>query len=243
MYARDDIAGRAEPLTFGVSGKLIMNALVMYDRETGTLWSQILGKAVDGELRGVELTPVPAIQTTWSQWQEQHPDSVALAKGFSGSRDSYESYYRSGRAGVLGETNEDTRLPRKTLGIGVVQNDEPVYYPYSALTETPVVNDTVGDELILVVCHENSGSATLLYSRQVDGQVLAFEDAGTAEDSTQRILRDRETGTLWNSWLGVAIEGELAGTRLERIPATSVFWFGWSDFHPETRIYGAELTK
>ena len=230
-------------MTFGVSGKLIMNALVMYDRETGTLWSQILGTAVEGELRGAALTPVPATQTTWSRWQTQHPDSLALAKGFSGSRDSYESYYRSGRAGVLGETNEDTRLSRKTLGIGVLQNEEPVYYPYPTLTETPVVNDTVGDEPILVVYHNNSGGATLVYSRRVDGRVLTFEDAGTAEESAQRILQDKETGTLWNSWLGVATDGELAGTRLERIPATSVFWFGWSDFHPETRIYGTETTE
>ena len=43
MYARD-IAG--QELNFGVSGKLIMNALVMFDRQTETLWSQFLGEAV-----------------------------------------------------------------------------------------------------------------------------------------------------------------------------------------------------
>ena len=40
MYARE-IEGRE--LTFGVSGKLIMNALVLYDRQTDSLWSQFLG--------------------------------------------------------------------------------------------------------------------------------------------------------------------------------------------------------
>ncbi|MBI3286672.1 MAG: DUF3179 domain-containing protein, partial [Chloroflexi bacterium] len=35
MYARR-IGG--EEYTFGVSGKLIMNTLVMYDRQTGSLW-------------------------------------------------------------------------------------------------------------------------------------------------------------------------------------------------------------
>ena len=39
-------------LNFGVSGKLIMNAMVMYDRETDSLWSQFLGKAVDGSMKG-----------------------------------------------------------------------------------------------------------------------------------------------------------------------------------------------
>ncbi|HIK89771.1 MAG TPA: DUF3179 domain-containing protein [Dehalococcoidia bacterium] len=40
---------------FGVSGKLIMNALVMYDRETESLWSQFLSQSVRGELMGTKL--------------------------------------------------------------------------------------------------------------------------------------------------------------------------------------------
>ena len=38
--------------TFGVSGKLIMNALVMYDHQTDSLWSQFLGEAVQGASGG-----------------------------------------------------------------------------------------------------------------------------------------------------------------------------------------------
>ncbi|NDJ87438.1 MAG: DUF3179 domain-containing protein, partial [Chloroflexi bacterium] len=49
VYARD-LNGVV--YDFGVSGKLIMNTLVMYDRQTESLWSQILGEAVEGDLRG-----------------------------------------------------------------------------------------------------------------------------------------------------------------------------------------------
>ena len=38
-----------------MSGKLIMNSLVMFDRETESLWSQFLGEAVEGPLSGVRL--------------------------------------------------------------------------------------------------------------------------------------------------------------------------------------------
>ena len=49
MYARPtDDEGR--PLTFGVSGKLWRDALVMFDRQTGSLWSQISGDAIRAEL-------------------------------------------------------------------------------------------------------------------------------------------------------------------------------------------------
>ena len=91
MYSRE-IDG--QEYTFGVSGKLIMNALVMYDRQTKSLWGQIIGEAVDGPLAGTKLEFIPAIHTTWSNWKEMHPDTTALAKGYSGSFSNYRSYYR-----------------------------------------------------------------------------------------------------------------------------------------------------
>jgi hypothetical protein len=48
VYART-VNGRT--LTFGVSGKLIRNSLVMYDRETHSLWTHLTGGAIDGPLR------------------------------------------------------------------------------------------------------------------------------------------------------------------------------------------------
>ena len=60
MYSRE-IDGKV--YDFGVSGKLIMNVLVMYDRQTKSLWSQLLGKAVQGPLKGTELDFLPSFQT------------------------------------------------------------------------------------------------------------------------------------------------------------------------------------
>ena len=42
-----------------MSGKLIMYALVMYDRQTDTLWSQFLSRGVRGPLSGTQLEIVP----------------------------------------------------------------------------------------------------------------------------------------------------------------------------------------
>jgi hypothetical protein len=79
VYSRE-ING--EIYTFGVSGKLIRNVLVMFDRETDTLWSQLLGEAVRGELIGTKLEFVPSWMMTWEEWKALHPDTVALDKGF-----------------------------------------------------------------------------------------------------------------------------------------------------------------
>lgn len=239
MYARE-IEGYPEPLTFGVSGKLIMNVLVMFDRQTGTLWSQILGRAVDGELAGTKLESIAATQTTWANWKELHPGTVALRKGYRGARDGYTSYYLSGQAGVLGETRQDDRLPTKELGLGLVVNGQPAYYPFSRLKEERVVNDTVAGEPLLIIFQPEVATA-LVYRREVAGQVLTFEAEST--DANPFILKDAETGSRWVAWTGGVLEGPLDGTALERMPATTSFWFGWKDWHPDTYVYGITETQ
>ena len=58
-------AGRT--LSFGVSGMRYRDALVMFDRETSTLWSQVDGRAIKGPLAGQVLQPVPSIHATWQE--------------------------------------------------------------------------------------------------------------------------------------------------------------------------------
>lgn len=53
VYARK-IEGKT--LDLGVSGALYRDSLVMYDRETGSYWSQIDGKALRGPLTGKKLS-------------------------------------------------------------------------------------------------------------------------------------------------------------------------------------------
>lgn len=234
MYARQ-IEGLDEPLTFGVSGKLIMNVLVMYDRQTGSLWSQILGQAVEGELAGTQLTPLPALQTTWEAWRALHPETLALNKGYPGARDPYDSYYRDSRAGVLGETRADNRLPRKELGLGLIIAGQPAFYPFSRLSAEGVVNDRVGDHPLLVVFRPEATTG-LAFDPSVDGQVLTFsQETG---DNGDLVLVDDQTASRWNSWTGTALAGPLAGQALARVPATTSFWFGWKDWHPDTHLYG-----
>ena len=77
-----------------MSGKLIMNALVMYDHQTDSLWSHFTGAAITGPFAGTKLEIVPALQTTWKRWKELHPDTLVLNQGGQYLYDSYEFYYR-----------------------------------------------------------------------------------------------------------------------------------------------------
>ncbi len=232
MYARE-IAGRE--LTFGVSGKLIMNALVMFDYETDTLWSHFLGEAVEGALRGEQLEFVPAAQTTWGAWKKAHPDTLVLDTGRS-VFDPYAGYYDDEDApGIIGETHADNRLRRKDLVMGLLIGGEAVAYPFKELAFTPVVNDIAGGTPVLVVFDILTQFAAA-YSRDVGDRVLTFAALEEAEHGEVR-MRDEETGSLWDGLTAEALEGPLAGERLRQLPSNYSFWFAWKDYHPETALF------
>lgn len=69
-------------LTLGVSGKVRDGNLVMYDRQTGSLWLQQSGKALEGRLRGQALKELPRAQyepaVRWDEWQSKHPATKVL---------------------------------------------------------------------------------------------------------------------------------------------------------------------
>ena len=55
-------------------------------------------------------------------------------------------------------------------------------------------------------------------------------------------ITDVETGSTW-SISGVATDGELAGTQLERIVGADHLWFSWAAFNPDTRIWDPALDR
>ncbi len=236
VFARE-VAGRE--LTFGVSGKLIRNAVVMYDHQTDTFWSQFLQEAVEGELAGERLELIPAPLTTWAAWVERHPDTKLLDRRFGrGSGDDpYRSYYQSGSAGILGEAVPDDRLPTKTLVVGLDWGDQARAYGFRALAEEQIVNDSYSGREIVVTLDPQAGTQAVFDRTLADGRVLSFTPVGNLE------MRDTQTGSTWTRVSGVAKDGELAGTRLTQLASFVSFWFAWTDFHPDTGLYGgAEAT-
>lgn len=233
MYARE-IEGRE--LTFGVSGKLIMNALVMYDRQTDSLWSQFLGVGVDGEFSGTPLEPLPSTLTEWSTWRALHPDTLVLDQG--GERfDPYTGYYLDGSAGVLGERIRDDRLGTKEFVVGIQLEDGLQAYAYRHLSDHPVVNDRVGSTDLAVFFSGRQATAAV-WERHVEDQLLTFVDAPDlfAPDGGPAV-RDEQTGSTWSALSGEAFDGPLAGARLTQVTATPMFWFAWTDFFPSAPLW------
>ena len=91
MYSRE-VGG--EVREFGVSGKLWHGVLVMFDRTTDSLWTQLDGRAIQGDELGARLEHVPSSFTTWERWKRKHPDTLVLEKDFD-EREQSESHYAS----------------------------------------------------------------------------------------------------------------------------------------------------
>jgi hypothetical protein len=228
-------------LIFGVSGMLYRNGLIMYDRETESLWSHILGQAIGGEFSGTQLEFIPVLHTDWQTWKARHPETLVVSPRLFYA-DPYESYYSSAREGVIGrgpisdggpERGDD--IHPKEYVIGVRLGGQVQAYPFSVLGREPVVNDEVGDVPVAVFFDQATLSGTAFVRELADGMLLTFE--GT-RDST--IVRDQETGSEWDIISGVATDGKLEGAQLGAIPITYAFWFGWIDYHADSSVYGYE---
>jgi hypothetical protein len=230
------IAGKE--LTFGVSGKLHANSLIMYDHQTESLWSHLVGAAVTGPLKGERLKPLQSMFTRWDTWRKLYPGTKVLNNGrrsiFS-LRDPYESYYRSPDTGIIPTRISDKRIYPKEYVIGLVLNDKARAYPFSILSREPVVNDNFQGAPLLVVFDTESTTGAI-FRRKTQGKTPSFKRAHPA-NKKGLFLTDDATSSIWEGLTGIAIQGPLKGKRLEPLPATPSFWFGWVDHYPNTELF------
>jgi len=119
---------------FGVSGLLYNSDVLLYDRETESLWSQILNKAVAGKRVGKTLTAIPISHTTWRDWSSKHPDTLVLSDDTGYSRDyqrnPYAGYEES-RSTYFAVSNQapETYHPKEiVVGLGI--DDVYKAYPF-----------------------------------------------------------------------------------------------------------------
>lgn len=232
---------------FGVSGMLRHSDLLMYDRQTESLWQQILGEAIVGDLTGKKLEPVPAQIVSFEQFRDRYPDGKVLSRRTGHSRpygrNPYAGYDDISKRPFLFDGNYDDRLPPMEKVITVSLGAEDKAYPHNVSRQEGVINDMI-DGIPIVVFH-GEGAATALgdaiirdakeqgttgvFERTVGTRLLSFayENDG---------FRDYETGSRWDI-TGLAVSGPLEGAQLRLVPHGNYFSFAWFAFKPATKIY------
>ncbi len=217
---------------FGTSGKLYNNNLVMYDKLSGSLWSQALGEGIVGTHAGESLKRIPFDLAYWKDWKQLYPNSMVLSTNTGFTRpygaDPYGDYYTSDQL-FFPISNVDKRLGLKEMIGGLNSEGQYKAYILHQIEINKVINDKVGNEsIVLFSLYPRMVRA---YSPIIDNQILNFQ-----YDATSNKIFDKQTGSEWNLD-GLAINGQLKGKQLNRLPFDEGFWFSWAAFHPQTRIY------
>ncbi len=236
-------------LDFGTSGELYQSALVMYDRQTGSLWAHFTGQGLVGHYAGAELAFIPAQTISFAQFREAHPEGLVLTQETGASRPYGQNPYpgydfeESDPIGAFFNGEIDRTLPAKARIVGVSDELGSVAVRLEDLQAQPVIQITDGGRN-LVVLHR-SGLASALDSAQVDGGrdvgqtgvFVAEGPDGTAltftADGDEFV--DDQTGSTWNV-VGQAIDGPLAGESLTAVTHLDTFWFAWATYRPDTVV-------
>jgi hypothetical protein len=237
-------------LDFGTSGRLFQANLVMYDRQTRSLWTQFDGEAVMGEQVPAELRRISTALLGWEQFRDSTPDGLVLSRqvfpGRDYSRNPYVGYEDRGDE-FLFRGPRDERLPPNTRVVGLGDEQDAVAVPLPTLQEERGVQVEVAESPVTVWWAAGQSSAldtgAINEGREV-GSTGAFVPSlpdtpqltfSPAPGSDNELFTDAETGSTWNI-LGEAVDGELEGSQLEAVARDDTFWFVWFAFRSETRI-------
>lgn len=149
MVHRREIDG--QEIVLGNHGALWGNAMTWWDTETGSVWSQPIGEAILGPLKGQRLELLPSSLLTWAEWKEQHPDTLALdAPGV------YDGFFLDDMALVV-ELGQSSKA-----------------FPVTELRRQPVANSEVDTVPVAVVLQPDSDKWKV-FSRQLNSEVIELD--------------------------------------------------------------------
>ena len=208
---------------------------LMRDKETGSWWQQITGKAIYGPLRGAALEPVLSDELTVAEWRSESPSGQVLAPVAKYTKE-YDSNWEPDVAKLpVVISFPGTQLKSRDVVVGLSINGAARAYPWETFAkQSPVLDRVNGTPLLLVLGPD--GKSFRVFISRIDGRDAEFflqADAGG--DGKQWALVDASTASQWN-FQGCATSGSSQGKCLDRVPALKDYWFDWRNYHPDTTI-------
>ena len=235
----------------------------MRDKETGTWWQQVTGKAIYGPMRGAALELVPCDELTFGEWKAEVSDGKVLAPVAKYVK-KYDSRWEPEVAKLpVVISFPGTELKSRDVVVGLTLDGVSRAYPWDTLVKQSPVVDRVGGTPLLIVVGPDGKSFRVFISR-IDGKDVEFFLKGESENETNAdqkpadpadlvkasfagtlapqsnnatwLLLDAATASEWN-FQGCAVSGSAQGKCLDRVPALKDYWFDWRNYHPDTSHY------
>ena len=229
---------------------------LMRDKETGTWWQQITGKAIYGPMRGASLELVPSDELTFGEWKAEVSDGKVLAPVSKYAKE-YDSNWEPEVAKLpVVISFPGTELKSRYIVVGLELDGSSRAYPWETLVkQSPVIDRVHGTPLLIAVGPDKKSfrafisrvqgkDAEFFLKAEAESEAETPAASGapsatktvTAEPSKAWTLLDPATGSEWN-FQGCAISGPAQGQCLDRVPALKDYWFDWRNYHSDTTIY------
>ncbi|MBX2804117.1 MAG: DUF3179 domain-containing protein [Myxococcales bacterium] len=165
-------------MEFGVSGNLFNSNLVMYDRNTQSLYGQMRMVGIQGERLGQPLEVAGLIDTTWGEWRRMYPQTEVLHRRHAAGYPYGDYREDDADTFIINNPRPDGKYPNKSYAIGLIAGGETVIWAFEELQaelgSVGIVEDNVGG-LPVLVAYDATGPSAVVFSRLRDGQTLSFE--------------------------------------------------------------------
>jgi hypothetical protein len=240
-------------LHFGISGLLMHNDMIMYDKETNSWWEQLMGEAIVGELAGTELKMMRALIISVKDYFDRYPqgkilspEDLYLISSETGHRPFHHLNHDNNHLDSTYYLPEkvDPRLPPLERVFDIHVENHSMIYPFTSIAKKEVINEVFENMNFVIFYHKDMvsvldeddfkkskkiGSATA-FRRDLDGVIYTFKKKAN-------YFVDDQTGSVWDI-TGYCKEGSLKGKQLWIIPHSNHFAFAYLAFFPDATIYG-----
>jgi Protein of unknown function (DUF3179) len=200
-------------------------AMLITDRETGTVWSHLTGEALEGSDAGRHLDHLQVFQMAWQQWWEMRPGTLVLRPD-----DAFAwTYFRH----PMGEENMDLcprvpggeKLAPHGMGLGVQLDGAAMFFSFEKMAGSGIAQAKLGGETTVTV-----------FCDAVSRGCGAYRAAEDMVRSVPGRWHDVRTHSTWNLE-GLCTAGARAGERLSFVPSYSLQWYAWAKRHPQTEVW------
>jgi hypothetical protein len=217
----------------------------MRDRETGSWWQQITGRAIAGELAGSALELMPSDELTFALWKSESPQghSLVLAPVAGHDKDYDKDWEKEVAKYPVPLTFPGQGLKDRDVILGVQMGGQSRAFPLAKVRGSTPVEDKIAGVPLAIVTGPDGESVRMFRSQWNGADVELYRDAQNDRQSdgqsggqtpAWRLLDSQ--GNTWN-FAGCATSGPAAGHCLEKINFVKDFWFDWKNYNPRTTVY------
>jgi hypothetical protein len=236
---------KGRELHFYLAGINNQNFL-MRDRETGSWWQQVTGRAISGPLAGNTLELQSNDELTFGVWKSESPHGLVLSPVAGHEKDYDEEWEKEVAKYPVplmfpGQGLTGKALADRDVVLGISRGGQARAFPLARVRGANPIQDRVGGIPVVLVTGPDGESMRVFRSQSNGMDIELYRDADilTAErrnapNHPWRLIDSQ--GNTWN-FAGCATSGPAQGQCLEKINYLKDYWFDWKNYNPQTTVY------